>query len=74
MKGVLPCLVRWACRAGKRYFYPALADLFGPVQNIFFSRHTQFQFICPHRPEGWAVSRAGSPVSYYVSLVYLPRN
>jgi hypothetical protein len=35
MKGVLPCLVRWACRAATRDFYPALADLVGPVQNIF---------------------------------------
>jgi hypothetical protein len=35
MKGVLPCLVRWACRAGTRYFFPALAALVGPVQYIF---------------------------------------
>ncbi len=35
MKGVLPCLVRWAYRAATRDFYPALADLVRPVQNIF---------------------------------------
>ncbi len=36
MKGVLPRLVRWACRARTRDFCPALAALVGPVQNIFF--------------------------------------
>ena len=36
MKGVNPCLVRWACRAGTRDLSPALAALVGPVQNIFF--------------------------------------
>jgi hypothetical protein len=34
MKGVLSWLVRWACRAGTRDFYSALAALVGPVQNI----------------------------------------
>ncbi len=36
MKGVLPWLVSWACRAGTWYFWSALAALVGPVQNIFF--------------------------------------
>ncbi len=36
MKGALPCLVRWACRAGTRDFCSALAVLVGPEQNIFF--------------------------------------
>jgi hypothetical protein len=36
MKGVLPWLVRWARRAGTRDFYPALAALVSPVQNVFF--------------------------------------
>jgi hypothetical protein len=36
MKGVLPWLIRWACRAGTRDFCPALAALVGPVQNTFF--------------------------------------
>jgi hypothetical protein len=35
MKGVLPCLVRWALHAGTKDFYPALAALVSPVQNIF---------------------------------------
>jgi hypothetical protein len=35
MKGVLPWLVRWACRAGTRDFCPALAALVSPIQNIF---------------------------------------
>ncbi len=41
MKGVLPCLGRWAHRAASiRYYCPALAALFGPVQNIFLSPQT----------------------------------
>jgi hypothetical protein len=52
-----------SCRT--RYSYPALAALVSPVQNIFSSPH----FMCPYRLATWAVSRAGSPVSYYVSLV-----
>jgi hypothetical protein len=36
MKGVLPWLFRWACRAGSRDFCPALAALVSLVQNIFF--------------------------------------
>ncbi len=37
MKGVLPWLFDWACRASTRDFCSALAALVGPVQNIFFS-------------------------------------
>jgi hypothetical protein len=37
MKGVLPWLVRWACRAGTRNFCPALAALVGPVLVQKFS-------------------------------------
>ncbi len=40
MKGVLPWLVRWARHYGKRDFYPALAALVSPVQNIFSSPYT----------------------------------
>jgi hypothetical protein len=36
LNGVLPGLVRWACRTGTRDFYPSLAALDSPVQNIFF--------------------------------------
>jgi hypothetical protein len=36
MKGVLPWLVRWVLHAGTRDFFPALAALVGPEQNIFF--------------------------------------
>jgi hypothetical protein len=35
MKGVLPWMVRWACHAGSRDFYPVLAALVGLIQNIF---------------------------------------
>jgi hypothetical protein len=36
MKGVLPCLVRWTCRAGTRDFCSALAHLVGPSSKYFF--------------------------------------
>jgi hypothetical protein len=36
MKGVLPWLIYWVCRAGIRVFRYALVALVGPVQNIFF--------------------------------------
>jgi hypothetical protein len=36
--------------------------------KIFFRRCPLFQFVCPHRQAIWAGCRAGSPVSYYVSL------
>ncbi len=55
MKGILLWLVRWAYRAGTKYFCPALAALVGPVQNICFPYPTLFHstlylfhFICPH--------------------------
>jgi hypothetical protein len=60
MKGVLPWLVCWACRAGTKDFYPTLAALVSPAQNLFL-------FFCPHRPATWAGSRAGPPVSECVS-------
>ncbi len=42
MKGVLPWLVRWACRAGTRDFSPALTALLCPVQNIFFPHNVHY--------------------------------
>jgi hypothetical protein len=81
MKGVLPWLVDWACRAGTRDFCSALAAQVGPVQNIFFltvhyftstkyffPHRTLFQFFCPRRPASWAGSRAESPVSQYLCV------
>jgi len=67
MKGVLPWLVLWARLAGTRDFIlPSLAALVGPVQNILFLAH--YHFLCPHRPATWAGSRAGSLVSWYLSV------
>jgi hypothetical protein len=57
-----------SCRASSKGFCSALAALVSPEQNILFPHRTLFQFLCPHRPESWAGSRAGSPVSWYVSL------
>ncbi len=63
MKGVLPWLVRWARRAGTRDFYPALAALVSPAQNIIFLTVYYFNSCVPHRPATWAGSRSGPPVS-----------
>jgi hypothetical protein len=63
MKGVLLCLVRWARRAGTRYFFLSYLGYFNrPSTKYFFPRHTLFYFICPpHRPASWAGSRAARP-------------
>ncbi len=39
-KGALLWLVHWACRAGTKYFCPALAAQVGPVQNKHVITHT----------------------------------
>jgi hypothetical protein len=49
MTGLLPWLVRWACRAGTRDFCSALAALVGSVQNIFSHPRMLFHFLCLHR-------------------------
>ncbi len=65
-----PSLVnRWACHARTIDFCSALAAEVGPEYKIFFPHRTLFHFFCPHRPASWTGSRAGSPVSLYVSLV-----
>jgi hypothetical protein len=47
MKWVLPCLVCWAGHAGQRDFYPALAALVAPVQNIFILTVQYFTIFVP---------------------------
>jgi hypothetical protein len=47
IKGVLPLLVRWACRAGTRDFCSSLAALVVPVQNIFFLAVHYFNSFVP---------------------------
>ncbi len=47
MKGVLPWLVRLACRVGTRDFCSALAAVVGPVQNILFHTVHYFNFFVP---------------------------
>ncbi len=71
MRGVLPWLVRLACRAGTIEFYPAfLAALVPPKSTILhFPHRTLFHFYKSRRPATWAGSRAGSPVS--VSPVHI---
>ena len=70
VNGVLPRLVRWGGFAGTRDFCPALGALVGPVQTFCFPHRTLlFQLLFPHRPASWTGSRAGSPVSLYLSLV-----
>jgi hypothetical protein len=46
IKGGLPWLVRWACRAGTR----ALAALVGPVHNIFF---LTVHYLFPIAQQAW---------------------
>jgi hypothetical protein len=48
MKGVLPWLFRWACRAGPRDFYTALAAPVSLVQNIFFFAAHFFSLCVPN--------------------------
>jgi hypothetical protein len=47
MKGVIPWLVHWACRGGRRDFCFALAALVGPVENIFFLTVQYFNYFFP---------------------------
>jgi hypothetical protein len=47
MKGVLPWLVRRACRAGTRDFFPALAAQDGPVHKIFVHLRRLFYVFVP---------------------------
>jgi hypothetical protein len=47
VKGVLPWLVRWARRAGIIDFFPALAALVIPEQNIIFLTAHFFTLIVP---------------------------
>jgi hypothetical protein len=64
MKGVLPWLIQWACRAGTRDFCLALAVLVGPVQNILFlTMHYFKSFVAIALQARQAPTRAGSPVS-----------
>ncbi len=57
MKEVLPCLVRWARRAGTRDFCSYLADLVGPVQ-IFLTAH-YFTLISSITQQPWQASVPG---------------
>ncbi len=71
MKEVLSWLVRWARHAGTRDFYPALAALVSPVQNI--SPYTIFNLCIPIAQQpGQACSRAGPPMSLNVRLCLYP--
>jgi hypothetical protein len=74
MKGVLPWLVRWACRSGTLDCCPGLAALVSPVQNIIFLYAHFFTFVVPciaQEPGHWACSRAGSPVSVSLLVSHL---
>ncbi len=44
----------------------------GPSTKYVAPHCTLLQFICPRRPASWADSRAGSPVSWHVSLPKTP--
>jgi hypothetical protein len=56
LKGVLPGLVRWACRAGTRDFCSAFAALVGPVHdNFFLTVHYFISFVPIAQQAGEAV-------------------
>jgi hypothetical protein len=73
MKGVLSLLFRWACLVGTRDFCFCLGCSSQPSTKYFFPHRTLFPFLCASCPASWAGSRAGSPISYYVSLIVTPR-
>ncbi len=60
----------YACRE----FLFCLCCCSRPSTKYFFPPRgrTLFQCLCPRRPASWADSRAGSPISEYVSLVGTP--
>jgi hypothetical protein len=87
MNGVLPWLVRWACRAGTTNCERRFLSWLGcsrPSTKYFFPHCRIFQFICPRRPgSGHAVVlghlslsmclwSCPSPLSCLVPLFFLP--
>ncbi len=56
-----------SCRYKKFFF--CLGWFYRPSTKYFFPHRTLFKFLCHHRPESWAGSRTGPPVSYYVYLL-----
>jgi hypothetical protein len=70
MNGVLPLLIRWAHRAGTRYFIlPWL--LYSAQYKIFFPHCTLFQFMCRHCPATWEAVVQGR-LSRNVCLRFFP--
>jgi hypothetical protein len=67
MKGVLPWLVRWACRAGTRDFCPAFAAPVCPVQNIFFLTVHYFNFFVPIALQAGQAALLARQLLVYVS-------
>ncbi len=65
MKGVLPCLVSWACCVSTRDLSPTFAACCSSrhSRKYFFLRHTLFHSICSHHPASWSHSRAVPTVS-----------
>jgi hypothetical protein len=56
-----------SCRC--KLFLFCLGCFSQPSTKYFFPHRTLLQFLRPQYPASWAGSRAGSPVSYCVSLV-----
>ncbi len=66
-----PCLVGssgLSCRC-KRFLISLGCSSRPSTKYIFFFTVHYFNSFCPHRPASWAGSRAGSPVSQFVSPV-----
>ncbi len=67
MKGVLGWFVGLVVLVQEIFVLPWL--LLSTQYKNKFPHQTLFQFLCPLLPANWAGSPAGSPVSFYVSLV-----
>jgi hypothetical protein len=59
IKGVLPWLVRWACRSGTIHFCSAFAALFGPGQYNFFLTIHYFHSFVPIAQQAWQAAVLG---------------
>ncbi len=70
MRGVLPWLDRWACRAGTRDFCSALAALIGRVQNIVFLNVHFFNFLVPIAQQARQAAVLDRQSLVHMSLVY----
>jgi hypothetical protein len=66
-------LLRWACRAGTRDFYPDLAALVSPGKKNFLTKRTLFHFVSPSPSNLGQAVVLGRPSLSLCLLVLSPR-